>query len=419
MKRLAMVWCGVCLSVGCGENKKESRGQINIGVFISLAGITASQGPGWDAALKVAASEINAAGGVLNKDITFDVKDSQTDFNQTASPYSSELVAQQFLDAGERLWICSDGMNVPDHIAGKVQPPAVAVPEPLVLFTISGSDSVTTLDTTDMFFRTCGKNADTTKAAAYYAYSQGRRKVAIITATGYMTPSAQGFASSFTALGGSLVRFNDADYIAFASVANYANYDSDVATVMAQSPDAIYLSLALDPDGAHYIQALLNAGYAGQIYVDAMMTDITLFTKVTGNTDGIRGVLSGNPTARSQLAQKVEAVAGIQLVTTSRLGENYDAVYLMALAIAKAGSTDPAAVRDGLRAVAGPGGTIVGPGDFGRALQLIAAGTPINYEGVSGSLDFDANGDVSSVFDLWVTTARTFKSTGTWTPSAQ
>ena len=71
---------------------------------------------------------------------------------------------------------------------------------------------------------------------------------------------------------------------------------------------------------------------------------------------------------------------------------------LIALAAAKAGTTtDSVAIRDALRDVANPPGEVVGPGLAGiqKALSLIASGQDINYEGASGPVDFDENGDVS------------------------
>jgi branched-chain amino acid transport system substrate-binding protein len=291
----------------------------------------------------------------------------------------------------------------------------------LVIFTVAGGNSVTTLDTTDMFFRTCGSATDNGKATATYAYAQGNRRVATITSPVMVASTAVPFADTFTTLGGSVIPFTGAggtaSYFLGPEPVAYSGYDADVQLVMAENPDAIFVVAALDPTGAGYLQALLNANYPGQIYVDGMMADATLFTKVKGNTNGIRGVMPGDPVARKALASKVEEGAGTSLSTVSRLAENYDAIYLMALAIAQAGSTDPVAVRDGLRAVSGPGGAIVGPGDFGRALQLIAAGQSVNYQGVSGGLDFDVDGNVASLFDLWVTNNKTFESTGTWTPT--
>jgi branched-chain amino acid transport system substrate-binding protein len=378
-------------------------------------GLLASQTPGWEAAAKVAQTEINQAGGVQGGDVHLDMRDSQNDTGENVPPYTSDLVAQQLLAEGNRLWLFSDGGKTPDHIAATAQAGGA-----LVIFTIAGGNSVTTLDTTDMFFRTCGRAVDNGKATAYYAYSQGNRRVATITALA-MVDSAVSFADYFTTLGGSVIPFTGqsgtASYFLGPDPVPYSAFDADVQIVLAQSPDAIFVATALDPTGAGYVQALLNANYPGQIYVDGMMADTTLFTKVTGNTNGIRGVMPGDPVARKALARKVQEASGTSLSTVSRLAENYDAIYLMALAIAQAGSTDPVAVRDGLRAVSGPAGAIVGPGDFGLALQLIAAGQSVNYQGVSGGLDFDVDGNVTSLFDLWVTNNKTFESTGTWTPT--
>jgi hypothetical protein len=54
-----------------------------------------------------------------------------------------------------------------------------------------------------------------------------------------------------------------------------------------------------------------------------------------------------------------------------------------------------------LRAVAGPPGVAVHPGEWERAVELLAAGEEINYEGASGSVDFDKNGDVPGTFAHW------------------
>ncbi len=418
MRNLILVGCMAFPCAGCGEADSGPHGEATrIAVLMPLtAGLLSSQAPGWEAAAKVAQSEINQAGGVLNSELYLDVRDSQSDTGQAAPPYTSDLVAQQLLSTNERLWVFSDGGKTPDHMAATAQAGGA-----LVLFTVAGGNNVTTLDTTDMFFRACGKAADGGKATAHYAYSQGNGKVAVIASPVMVASTAVPFAKYFMSLGGSVIPFTGADgivdYFLGPDAVAYNGYDTDAQTVMAQNPDAIFIAAALDPTGAGYLQALLNANYQGQIYVDGMMADTTLFTKVKGNTNGIRGVMPGDPAARSALARKVEEGSGASLSTVSRLAENYDAIYLMALAIAQAGSTDPLAVRDGLRAVAGPGGTTVGPGDFGLALQLIAAGQQVDYQGVSGGLDFDENGDVPSLFDFWITRDRTFESTGTWTPT--
>ena len=68
--------------------------------------------------------------------------------------------------------------------------------------------------------------------------------------------------------------------------------------------------------------------------------------------------------------------------------ESYDAAALIMLAMHKAGSTDSKVYAPMILEIAnGPAdgsGTKVLPGELGKALELIAAGTAIDYDGASG-----------------------------------
>ena len=72
------------------------------------------------------------------------------------------------------------------------------------------------------------------------------------------------------------------------------------------------------------------------------------------------------------------------------------------------------AIRDALRSIANPPGEVVGPGvaGIGRALAVIAEGGDINYEGASGAVDFDENGDVFGPIEIWEITGGEIRSTG-------
>ena len=76
--------------------------------------------------------------------------------------------------------------------------------------------------------------------------------------------------------------------------------------------------------------------------------------------------------------------------------EAYDATVALALAAQAAGRLDGAAIRDRLRAVGSSPGTVVnaGPGGVADALRILAGGGEVDYEGASGSMDWDANGDL-------------------------
>ncbi len=71
----------------------------------------------------------------------------------------------------------------------------------------------------------------------------------------------------------------------------------------------------------------------------------------------------------------------------------FDAVMLAFLAALQAGSSDPAAIRDNLQAVSGPPGTQYTFEELDDAINAILAGEDIDYEGASGSVNLDENGD--------------------------
>lgn len=58
-------------------------------------------------------------------------------------------------------------------------------------------------------------------------------------------------------------------------------------------------------------------------------------------------------------------------------------------------------IRDHLRLVSSPPGNFIAPGEFEKAFELLRQGKEINYEGASGSVDFDKNGDVLAPIEVW------------------
>ena len=57
-------------------------------------------------------------------------------------------------------------------------------------------------------------------------------------------------------------------------------------------------------------------------------------------------------------------------------------------------------------------GDIILPGEWEKAVELIAAGEEINYEGASGSHEFDENGDVPGVVEEMAVEGGRFVSQG-------
>jgi branched-chain amino acid transport system substrate-binding protein len=81
----------------------------------------------------------------------------------------------------------------------------------------------------------------------------------------------------------------------------------------------------------------------------------------------------------------------------------YDAGAILGLAVVIAGKGDKAAIKDAMRKVVDPQGTVIhaGKDEFAKAIALIKEGKPIKYEGVIGAITFDQYGDITGPFRLW------------------
>ena len=92
-----------------------------------------------------------------------------------------------------------------------------------------------------------------------------------------------------------------------------------------------------------------------------------------------------------------EALAGIDpnLNVWNYAGESYDAVNLIALAADAAGSIDGAAIAAELEAVSKEGTECF---DYAGCITLQRNGEDIDYQGISGPITFDENGDPTEAF---------------------
>ncbi|MEO7197923.1 MAG: hypothetical protein ABIZ50_05570, partial [Solirubrobacterales bacterium] len=121
--------------------------------------------------------------------------------------------------------------------------------------------------------------------------------------------------------------------------------------------------------------------------------------------DGIRGTAPGSPdegdasTAFDELYTSSEP-ADVERQTFD--SQNFDAVVLCYLTSVAAGSTDGADMAATLQDVSGPGGDKYTWEQLPEAIEALQNGDDIDYEGASGALDFDENGDpTAGVYDIF------------------
>ena len=166
------------------------------------------------------------------------------------------------------------------------------------------------------------------------------------------------------------------------------------------------IAISYPEHGGVYLKEALEQGLIDQfVFCDGTKSDDQFEALGWENFEGMSGSAPG----------ALEAAAGTAFTDANEaefgekpplpfMRESYDAVYVIALAAEKAGSTDAKAIRDAIADIANPPGEVVNPGvaGFTSALALIAAGTAIDYQGAAGPIDFDPNGDVlQGAIEVW------------------
>ena len=131
-----------------------------------------------------------------------------------------------------------------------------------------------------------------------------------------------------------------------------------------------------------------------------------------GKLDGFIGTKIGrSETPGTAMYAELAKAAGLD-PEASFAPQAYDAAFLLALAIQKNGKDTREGLNKVLREVATAPGEAIYPGEWEKAVKLIAEGKDINYEGASGSQEFDEKGDVPGVIIEMVIEGKGFKEVG-------
>lgn len=279
----------------------------------------------------------------------------------------------------------------------------IAVPSGVMLVSpASTSPAVSDLNDNDLVFRTVPSDAFQGQALARLLLSKGINDVALAFVNNdYGRGLADAFQNTFEREGGVVTaRAGHED--------NRADYRADLATLSAGGSDTLVVMAYADASGQTILRQAAEAnlfsqfvggdGMVGQGLVDAVGADAmngTIFTR-PGTLD-----VPGAEVFR-QLAEGTYVNADGTFVAQS-----YDAAFLIALAIQHNGNAGRAGLNESLRAVSTAPGEVILPGEWEKAVRLLAAGQPINYIGASGEHEFDERGDVpGAVEELMVIDGR-------------
>jgi branched-chain amino acid transport system substrate-binding protein len=287
---------------------------------------------------KLAVKQINAAGGVLGKQIEFIVHDSQYKMDVTAQ------TAKQFVEQ-DKVPLMIGYTDTDSVLASGPTFQTAKIP----FITVGATSPKIPTQVGDMMFLACFGDNVQAAVGAEYAFKEFGKNAYFLWDKGveYTTLLGGYFKSRFTELGGTIALEDSYDDKA-------TDFSAQITKIKAlSSPPDFYYVAAMPYNVGPLVKQFRDAGLTGPIVggdgydtpdlvsVAGAAADNTFFTThalmdATGGTEGIKKFMADYKAEYNNDPENAFAALG------------YDTVYLLVDAIKRAGSTDSAAVKSAI-----------------------------------------------------------------------
>ena len=357
---------------------------IKMGIILGFTGPIESLTPAMAGSAELAFKEASDSGSLLGGKVIKPLRaDSTCVDSAAASAAAEDLIAQ-----GVVAIMGADCSGVTGAIASNV-----AVPKGVVMISPSAtSPGLTTLDDKGFFFRTAPSDARGGQILADITKDRGIKSVAITyTNNDYGKGLADVYEAAVKAHG-----------IKVTTVAAHedgkADYSSEVAVLASAGGDAVAVIGYLDQGGKGIIQGSMDSGaFDTFILSDGMIGD-SLTDAFGKSLNKSFGSLPGSTGKGAGVFAKVAGKAGID-PSGPYTGESYDAAALIVLAMQAGGSADRSSIAKNVMAVANAPGKKIYPGQLKKALDLLAKGQAVDYEGATGVIFTDVGEHVGNFLE--------------------
>ncbi|CAN5141209.1 ABC transporter substrate-binding protein [soil metagenome] len=389
MRIAALAAAGALVLAACGgsSDDKESDGAataapakgdgvLSVGQLLPQTGDLAFLGPPEFAGVDLAVKDINDAGGVLGKDVVTTKADSGD-----GTPNIAPAETDKLLSAKSDVIVGAASSGVSLSVIDKITGAGVVQ--------ISPANTSTAFDDYDdkgLYFRTAPSDVLQGAVMANLLSQDQKTNVAILARQdAYGQALADQVEKVYTDAGGTV-----AAKVLYATDAS--TFGSEVQKVAAAKPDAIVL-IAFN-ETTKIIPELVKVGFGPKdvqtYFVDGNTADYSkVFPKGT-----LEGVKATYPGAELKSDFRARLLTVDPKLTDFTYGpESYDATVLTALAAIAAKSDTGEAIASKLIEVS-KGGTKCT--DFAACAKLLDDGTDIDYDGVSGPIEFNDTGSPSA-----------------------
>ncbi|MGK7956518.1 MAG: ABC transporter substrate-binding protein [Crocosphaera sp.] len=383
-----------------GSTPSASGDGLKLGALLPVTGDLSSIGANMPEAVKLAIDEINACDGVNGQPVTLVTEDSQTD--PTTGGAAMTKLAEVDRVAGVVGAFASSVSGAAVGIAAQNKVMLISPGSTSPVFT----DQAKNGEFNGYWARTAPPDTYQAQALAALAQKQGFENVStVVINNDYGVGFEQQFVGAFEKSGGKLT--NKEKPVRYDPKA--ATLDSEAAAAFANQPDAVAAVLYAET-GSILLQAAYKQGVSDGVTV--LLTDGVYsqdFVEQVGKTpegkyilEGALGTVPGaDGEALNAFTTKWNEKTGKDV--TAFVPHSWDATVLLMLAAEAAGVNTGEGIQSKIREVANAPGTEVS--DPCEAIALVRNGEDINYQGASGNVDIDENGDVVGSYDVWTVKA--------------
>jgi branched-chain amino acid transport system substrate-binding protein len=375
-------------AASCKAPSSPSQDALEYGTMLPLTGSLAYLGPPAIAGAGLAVSDINAAGGVIGKDVKISTA---TDSGDSTDMTVSSSAASKLINAKVPVVLGAESSSVTLNVVDQLTANCTIEISPANTATdLSGYSSY--------YYRTAPPDSVQGSALGQLVVNDGNAKVAFLVFNdSYGTGLRNSTQAAIEAAGGSVVYGGKGKSEEFPP--GQTTFSSEVSAALAAKPDAIVI-LAFDETKSIVPELVAQGWDMSKTYMsDGNTADYSADFKA-GTLNGGQGTIPGaqpNDALKKRLSAWYKANNGKALADYSYAAESYDAIVLSALAADKGKGTDAPTIQANMAAVSGAdGGTKCTT--YADCLKLINAGTDIQYTGPSGIGPFNQNNDPSSAY---------------------
>ncbi|GCB48167.1 ABC transporter substrate-binding protein [Streptomyces sp. NL15-2K] len=362
---------------GSVVSARDEDGELKLGYVLPETGQLAFLGPPQIESLKFAIKTMNDAGGVLGKPVPAVVSSDEAGQEAVAAQSAERVLAA---DVDAIIGAAASGMSLAfiDRVtgAGVVQ--------------CSGSNTAPTFtdyDDDGFYFRTAPSDVLQGPVLAGVVTGDGHERVAVIgRADDYGRGLVEATKSGLEEEGATVPVADTYDPKA-------TNFDQVVQKVRDARPDAVVV-IAFE-EGVQILQALIEAGLGpdriGVYGADGLRSEELASLVAPGNPERLAGMKGTAPSsgANEQYVKDLKEFAP-DLKELQFAPQVFDCVTTIGLAAEKAGTDDPQKIADEMVGITKDGEKC---NTFADCKKLIAAGRDIDYDGVSGPLEFSDAGE--------------------------